>query len=473
MTDNRVKSLFETEPLFMKPTQLGLYPRVWNYFGYLPDLGTSYGTFKCEDKEHSGVVTSDFKSPHCPQCGTLMNKATINLEPADYDKIITRKDSFNIIPKCPHCDVEMLSNVDIVNGYSESIHCVNCGADVKKDFQKYVDLFKIKDPVIKKQFTDYVDKIKTNSNNEVKPMKKKTEATYEVLSYDTFNNSTKVSPEKTVMRCYAQETENPYWNIEIEGTPVGRICLKDQANAEVLRDTFVTDYYAKAIATAFSNIGVIPTLKKVNARIWKAKVEESEFHKKIKAEVTERLENEYTEKLNNVKVIASNIKSELMECIALASVAIHKNFYNIGNPLKAELLEEMYRYGIDTNRGSAIIESAFSTAEMEHYSVIIDKAISLLSMSDETRAELAEALVNAGTMAVETAEEDEENEEELAGKGSSLSDELTFPMPDTMANRMATSNVNFTALHGVSQQPIAKSATKESLRKSLSFSYKK
>ena len=392
---NRVKSAFDAEPLLMKPTSLGLFPRIYNYFGYLPDAGTSYGCYKCTNRAHAGIVTGGFETPHCPQCGLSMDVDNTPLNDGDLDTIQGTGKSFNIIPRCSHCNNELLTNIDFVNNRVDSLHCIACGHDMTPNIINFSDMF-----------SNLNTQRKVNNNM-------KTDASYEVLSLGKLPQKVKASD--VHMTLYDADKQNPFWNVEVQGMPVGRIELKNQSDPQSVQALFVSDRYSEGIAMGMAATGVIPVLKTQNAVIWKAQISEKAYHKKVKATVEASLRKEFETKEAKLTVKASNLTNALIRRIGLVIAGMDKNFYSkLGNPLKSKLYEQMVYAGIYPKTAQRVIEEGFALGATQYFGNVLDKAVDYLKYSEESLAQISEAITDSGIIPPVEIEDDYE---EVAGPG--------------------------------------------------------
>lgn len=377
---NRVFSLYDVVPLLLKPTHLGWYPSMYNYFGYLPDAGTSYGCYACDNKAHVGVVKPlDTSSPFCTECGNQMNyKDSYKLDDKDLDTINTGLRGFNILPRCEKCNAEYLTNIDFSNIDMPTVYCTSCGNDITNSINNYKTLV-------------------TNNaqRSEVLTMKRTT--AFEVLALNKLPQ--KLTTADVRMHLYGEQTENPYWNVDVAGVPVGRISLMDQENPESLRSVFTSAHYSDGITKAICQAGLVNIFTQQNGKFWKAELNETTHQKKVRASIETSLKKEHEEKVEALYHKSQNLANELIKRVALVLAGMDKNFYNkTGHPLKSALFDSFANSGVHPSTILGAIEEGFAHGATRFFGEVMDKAVDYMGYTDEALDEIGNAISDGATI---------------------------------------------------------------------------
>lgn len=249
-----------------------------------------------------------------------------------------------------------------------------------------------------------------------------------------------------------QPGQDPYWNIDIGGVPVARVCLKDQEKAEEIRKVFCSSDYYKGVSGAIAKVGVKPVLKQIKAKLWANEVAKTKLAKDIKAEVS-------AEAQRRVRATTQNLMKDLLNRIAIVCAGMDKNFYkDVGNPLKEALWGEMHQYGVPNP--SPMIEAAFRKGSTKYFQTVISKAVEYLEF--EPRA-LDQIKATIGEMDVMPAGDDNVGDEI-----PEIEDELGMDSPEdapTLSDRLAASSVQVAGVSALAGNPLGEH--KDSLRSEL------
>lgn len=460
---NRATSVFDVVPLIIKPTRLGWYPSMYNYFGYLPDAGTSYGCFRCSaKKEHTGIVTKvDEYVPYCPQCGNPTEYVQdYNLDVRDIDTINSSSRSFSMLPKCNRCNETVLTNLDFVNNPYTSVYCTQCGNDITASINSFKTL--------------------ATSNNQQREVLEMKTVAFEVLAANKVPQNP--TPNSIRLHLYDENTENPYWNVEVAGIPVGRLSFNDQTRSEGFHSVFTSASYRDGIAQAINKVGLANVFLHQNGKMWKAELQEDVYQKKIRASITAELHKEHETRMAQVANKSKNYANELIKRVGLVIAGMDKNFYNkTGNPLKAALYDSLVANGVHSDTALAAIEEGFAIGGTRFFAEVLDKSVDYMNMSDEALDEIGNAISDSGIIDVPMEEEVYEDEElmdyDVDAPAPMMNDmmpsddystnvDLGFPTADMnapMASRLAKANYPFTHAGDNREQGSLKASIKNNI----------
>lgn len=219
------------------------------------------------------------------------------------------------------------------------------------------------------------------------------------------------------MVLHGSDQENPHWNIDIKGTPIARVELKDQPNPEAVRATFLSGHYYESIAKAMEAVSVVEVLTSIKAKPYVAKIEAGSLAKKIEARVRAAMELEYAAKVGE-------LRERLMAATKLSLAGFNSNFFkDKDNVLKAALWSELRALGV--RDASRAIEAGFAEAAVPFFAEVLAKAEELMDMPDEARDVIAKAIPQCNSLVSASADED------------------VLPAHDSLAHRLEAANVPF------------------------------
>lgn len=191
---------------------------------------------------------------------------------------------------------------------------------------------------------------------------------------------------------YDEDTENPFWNVSVKGTPVARVSLKAQVSADEIRNVFISDDYAMDLIEHCATSGLVDTLKKVNATFYANHTSDKKVAASFKAAADKTIATARAE-------LSTNFKGDFLNCLRIAIAGINKNFYPaLGNPLKEQLFLNMHTLGLPESSAKSIVEKAFAEASAEYFDSVFTKADEYMKMSQEARHEIAEAISQAASI---------------------------------------------------------------------------
>ena len=253
---------------------------------------------------------------------------------------------------------------------------------------------------------------------------------YEILS--DLNDDEEVSADSVQMTLYDAEDADPYYNIDVNGRPVGQLRLSDIPNSEEIRSAFVGPDYSKAIVSAMIKVGAKKILETVGARLWAHKIDESDVVKRATAAADDKAKNEVLKSLEN-------LKEEYLHCIGIVSAGMDCNFFRgESHPLKEALWTVLGELGVPESRRISAIEKAMKIGSRAYHEAILAKAIEYTKMTPQALSEIERAIGDMDTLPPEVDEvesEDEPEEEE-----------------ETMATRMAKASAVLGNVPGFTRQ---------------------
>lgn len=211
--------------------------------------------------------------------------------------------------------------------------------------------------------------------------------------------------DKIEMSLYNEESQNPFWNIVIDGEPVGRVFMADQPSEDpqAIRAAFCNDSYAKNFGAAARSVGLQKLLTITKAHLFAHRADDSEMTARIREKAKVQARAEMEEKLQTLRL-------DFMKAVSLAMVASDKNFYKeeAGHILKEGLWNSMVQAGLTENGAIWAIEAGFDHAP-DYFEFLMAKAQEIMDMPIEARHAIEKQILNAGKMEVNAEQPVEEN----------------------------------------------------------------
>jgi hypothetical protein len=175
--------------------------------------------------------------------------------------------------------------------------------------------------------------------------------------------------------------EDPRWNFIIAGVPAAFISLSNIENGEAVRNGFVSQQYCDSIVSAMSKLGVAAVLEQNGAQFYANEVMASDLATSIRASVADELSGEFTS-----RVVA--LREDFLDRANLVAAGVSKGYFtSLPNALFTKAREVLANYGVRDADAAAM---AIAAAAPEFFSVIAEKAASLMDKSPETLADLRE-----------------------------------------------------------------------------------
>ena len=209
--------------------------------------------------------------------------------------------------------------------------------------------------------------------------------------------------EKIEMSLYGEESENPFWNLIVDGEPVARIHLADQADASSIRSGFMAESYAENFGNAIGKVGLEKMLTLANARVFAHNVDDSEITVRIREKAKAEAHAEMEEKI-------STLRNDFLKATSLAMIAANKNFYQEEgrNALKGGLFNALVQAGLTEQHAVWAIEAGFEEAPI-YFDFVMDKAVEIMDMPKEARESLEKTIMASGKIEVASGEPTEED----------------------------------------------------------------
>lgn len=212
--------------------------------------------------------------------------------------------------------------------------------------------------------------------------------------------------ERIEMSLYNEQSENPFWNVVVDGEPVGRVYLQDQQNPDnqnTIRSAFCSDGYAKNFGNAASSVGLKKLLTITKARLFAHNVDDASVSERIREKAKLEAKAEMNEKL-------STLRADFMKAVSLAMVAADKNFYQeeAGHKLKEGLFNSLVQAGLNEDGAVWAIEAGFEHSN-DYFEFLMAKAQEIMDMPSQAREAIEKQILGSGKMqiAVEAPQEDD------------------------------------------------------------------
>jgi len=220
-----------------------------------------------------------------------------------------------------------------------------------------------------------------------------------------------VTKEQIDMTLYNEESENPVWNVTVAGIPAARIQLRNQMHPEEIRSVFCSDEYAKDLMIHCEKSGFVSTMNKVKAEYWSNYTNNKKLAERFTKEAKASLTGER-------KKLLATFKQDFRSCINIVSAGMAKNFYpDMGNPLKEHLFANLRSVGLPEQTAISVVEKSFTEGAAPYFNGLFEKSEEYMGLSQDSRKEIAAAIANGSSLAVE------ENSD-IADAEVSLSDRL-------------------------------------------------
>lgn len=460
-----IQAAFNYNPLYQKPTKLGSQAPSggYHYYGPAPDAGTSYGYFV--DAGSKVKIISPLpvkgKKVFSPVSGKPMKcvgkvgvdgVATILAFAQSMKKLAVAEgeERFTSVPIDKVAEPQMfdaLTGEDI----SQSI------AQEEEEMMPPMDEEGMPPMDEELEGSDDMDEDDEGMDEELDPEAEGVE--YEALqSVDEFGDEP-VAESDVHMTLFDEGTaeapgDNPYWNIDVGGTPIARVYLKDQPKPAEIRKVFCGADYYRGVSGAIAKVGLRPVLKQIKAKLFANEVRKTTLAKNIQAEVD-------AEANKRVKATTKNLAKDLLRRVAIVCAGMDKNFYrDLGNPLKEALWGELHKHGIANP--SPVIEAAFRQGSTSYFEAVLTKAMEYMDTDPKALEEIQDAIGEMDVMPPDGGSVgDEIPEVALDGDG--------IPSPDdaaTLSERLAASSVAVAGVASLAGNPIGehKDTLKSELR---------
>ncbi len=228
--------------------------------------------------------------------------------------------------------------------------------------------------------------------------------------------------EKIEMSLYGEESENPFWNVTIDGEPVGRVYLQDQNHDDIqsIRAAFTSEQYPGNFARAAQKGGVPELLKVVNARLFAHRLDDSQALERVRTKAAAEARAGYDAKMET-------LRKDFLNAVTVAMTAADKNYYKdeAGHALKGGLWTALVQAGLNEHAAVAAIDAGFESAG-EYFEYIFAKAQELMDMQPGAREEISKHIMASGKIQIQVED----------------------PGQQTLHNRLIQSSVNVIAMGG-------------------------
>jgi len=335
-----------------------------HYYGLPPEEGFSYGQYLCPS---CGLqfISNRGQEMYCPVCATEVNFVQ-DVAESEIPSGIRE------VGKCTACtSILATSAPDVPN----PVYCPQCGSTVDTSAEAV------------SQQNEPAPELAEDLGGEGSL------SVAEFLSVPDEDVAGAPSEAEIVMTFHRCPKRGPFWNVIVNGQPMGRIYLQDQPAPQEIEPIFVSEQYPQMFRQAAAKFGLKQALASVNARLYA--VDEN----KVRAHVEEEIRKQYEEKFQK-RVL--HLTDEFKEAVAIALEGMAKNFFqDVENPLKAALFNELVRAGVE--EPTRYIEAAFERAAQPFFEKVLAKAFELMAKPEEVRAEIARLIKAAGPVPVQPA----------------------------------------------------------------------
>ncbi len=238
----------------------------------------------------------------------------------------------------------------------------------------------------------------------------------EALRYESLASNeslASISKDDVELVLFGDKSENPTWIAFAHATPVAKIELSAQDNAEAIREVFASTDYANDLITHIADIGMVECLKKVNASFYANHISDKA--------IASRYEAQAQEQVSKFKAQAeTKLRNDVLSALDVITVAMNKNLYpDVGHPLKDALYDSMVLAGMPEATAQSVIDSSFAAASSNYYQVVFEKALAFMNMSDTSKSEIKSMISESNTVAADVNVEPSTLSERL-GRASSI-----------------------------------------------------
>lgn len=224
------------------------------------------------------------------------------------------------------------------------------------------------------------------------------------------------------MSLYNDQEVNPFWNVVVDGEPVGRVYLQDQhaEDPQAIRAAFCNDSYAKNFGEAVRSVGLTKLLTITKAKLFSHRIDT--------AEVTARLRDKAKlEAKAEMDVKIQTLRADFMKAMSLAMVAADKNFYQeeAGHALKEGLFNSLVQAGLTEKGAIWAVEAGFE-ASPAYFEFLMGKSQEIMDMPIEARQAIEKQIMGSGKLEIK----------------------VEAPEEQTLAQKLIKSSVNVMAMGG-------------------------
>jgi hypothetical protein len=392
--------------------------RAFHFWGPLPDAGFSYGAYECSNCKNRSVLTAGIEQ-HCPHCGTSMEEPIREVPAETVQQAVATASFGDLFNVCPVCEKQIVTTIDpTIAKALTSVFCTQCGTDMPRAAEALKVVAQIADepeedkpaevpvePEADKPAEEEVPAPATDepaaaeSEEEQKPEEeivtepKASEPVSEGATVETLANLKdleKVTANEVEMVLFAVNSDNPYWDVYMKGTPTARISLKDVPKHEEIKARFIdTRAFPSDVASGIEKFGYKEVFSSMNAKLFAYNIDKSETVARLRDEIRAEFDQERKEKI-------VTIKDQLLKAIKVAAQAANVNFFKgTDNTLKDSLYAQMDKAGVADPM--AIIASAFEAGQTPYINSLLNKAVELMGMAPEAYAQVESAIASTNS----------------------------------------------------------------------------
>lgn len=207
-----------------------------------------------------------------------------------------------------------------------------------------------------------------------------------------------VKKEDIDMTLYHEDTKNPTWNVTVAGVPAASIQLAKQSAPDEIRSVFCSEDYAKDLMIHCEKTGFIQTMNKVKADFWANHTSNKRIKERFVKEATASFEGDR-------KKLLATFKHDFRTCMNIVSAGMSKNFYpDMGNALKEHLFTNLRTVGLPEQTAISVVEKSFVEGAASYFDSLFEKAEEYMSLTPESRKEIAAAISNGSTIKIDSLE---------------------------------------------------------------------
>jgi hypothetical protein len=460
-----IQAAFNYNPLYQKPTKLGSQGPSggYHYYGPAPDAGTSYGYFV--DAGSKVKIISPLPAKGKKVFSPVSGKPMKCVGKVGVDGVATILAFAESMKKLAIAEgEERFTSVPIDKVTEPQMFDALTGEDISESIAQEPEE-EMMPPMEEEEMPPEEMPPMEGQEEELEEegVEEELEEEAEGVEYEALQSLDEMGDEPVAepdvhMTLFDEGTaeapgENPYWNIDVGGTPIARVYLKDQPKPAEIRKVFCSADYYRGVSGAIAKVGLKPVLKQIKAKLWANEVRKTKLAKNIQAEVDAASQK-------RVQATTKNLAKDLLRRVAIVCAGMDKNFYkDLGNPLKEALWAELHKHG--KANPSPLIEAAFRQGSTAYFEAVLTKAMEYMDTDPKALEEIQNAI---GDMDVMPPGDDTVGDEipEVALDGDGI------PSPDdaaTLSERLAASSVAVAGMSALAGNPIGEH--KETLKSEL------
>jgi hypothetical protein len=207
------------------------------------------------------------------------------------------------------------------------------------------------------------------------------------------------------MAPFNAEAKSPHWVVFRGGEPLAKICLADQEDPELIRETFCSDAYSNSLLDNIQAVGARKCLVDVKAHFYHAAALKSMLAKQIKTAVKAKL-------TKKVGLANDTYNQRLAGSMDLVVIAKAKNFYPEPDSLKEKLIKAMTDAGL--SNAVEVVEQTFLDEMPNWFRSVVAKAEEYVATPATAMEHIAAAIKGANHIDTDYGTEEEPQQKAAA-----------------------------------------------------------